>query len=80
MDGRPTAPRGFFSSLTPHAASVIGGVVAGTLVLSASGQGLSPLGILALLGGYTAGAVAAHLAVSGLARLIGPWWRQPPEQ
>jgi diacylglycerol kinase (ATP) len=42
---------------TPLAASVVGGAVTGALALSASGAGISPPGLLVLLGGYLVGAL-----------------------
>ncbi len=70
--------RSFLAGCTPNSASVLGGAVLGFLALSASGLGLTPLGILCLLGGYAAGAVLGYLLVSGLARLAGEWWSRRP--
>ena len=72
------ARRSLLSGCTPHSASVLGGATVGFLALSGSGQGLSPLGILFLLGGYVAGAVFGFLLVAGLGRLVGEWWRHEP--
>ncbi len=69
--------RFFFAGCTPNSASVLLGAMLGFLALSGSGQGLSPLGIAFLLGGYVAGAVAGYLLIAGLGRLIGQWWREP---
>jgi hypothetical protein len=60
---------------TPLAASVVGGAVAGSLALSASGAGISPPGALFLLGGYVVGALVGHFAVVLLGRKVGEWWR-----
>ena len=60
---------------TPLAASVVGGAVTGSVALSASGAGVSPPGLLVLLGGYLVGALVGHLAVVLLGRAIGEWWR-----
>ena len=61
---------------TPLAASVVGGAVTGSLALSASGAGISPPGMLFLLGGYLLGALVGHLAVVLLGRTLGQWWRE----
>ncbi len=48
----------------------------GFLALSGSGQGISPLGIAFLLGGYALGAVLGFFVVAGLGKLVGEWWRE----
>jgi hypothetical protein len=61
---------------TPLAASVVGGAVTGALALSASGAGVTPLGLLFLVGGYALGALVGHLTVVLLGRAAGQWWRE----
>ena len=61
---------------TPLAGSVVGGAVAGSLALSASGAGIGPLGLLFLVGGYVVGAVVGHRAVVLLGGIAGEWWRE----
>ncbi len=70
------ARRSFATGCTPSSASVLGGAMLGFLALSGSGQGISPLGIAFLLGGYVLGAVLGFLVVAGLGKLVGEWWRE----
>jgi hypothetical protein len=65
-----------FAGCTPHAFSVLGGAVAGTLVLIASGQGLTPAGVAYLLAGYVAGAVGGYLLTVALGQIFGQWWHE----
>lgn len=61
---------------TPHGISVLAGAMAGALALIASGRGLTPVGLVYLLGGYAAGAVIAYLLMIALARVVGEWWHE----
>jgi len=48
--------------------------VAGFLALTISGRGLTPVGLLWLLGGYVIGAIAGHMLIVLLGRAYGEWW------
>lgn len=69
MERRP-----IHTGCTPVSASVLGGAGTGFLALTISGRGLTPVGLLWLLGGYVIGAMAGHLLIVLLGRAYGEWW------